>query len=136
MRKISFALGLLPLSMSFLAFADPAAQIRIEHPGDTALSEESPGKFVYKSFPGLAHLYVYDKDSPGKSECNEGCDSAWRPLLVSAGETSTKVGDWSILRRADGRRQWAYKGMPVYLRFHDLPPDDDTEKQGFHLLVP
>lgn len=129
-------LCLLLASVSHPALADPAVAIKMEHPGDTALSEDSPGKFVYKSFPALTRLYVYDKDPPGKSACNEGCSSAWPPLLVSGGETKDAVGDWTVIQRASGIRQWAYKNKPVYTRFHDMAPDAETEKEGFHLLKP
>jgi predicted lipoprotein with Yx(FWY)xxD motif len=110
--------------------------IKLEHPGDTALSEDEPGKYVYKSFPTLLRLYVFDKDRPGKSTCNDGCASAWPPLLVSASEKGPRIGDWTIVVRDDGVRQWAYKGRPVYTRYHDFDPDADTEKEGFHALKP
>ena len=109
--------------------------IKLDHPGDTALTEDSPGKFVYKSFPGLERLYMYDRDRAGQSNCNDDCTSPWPPLLVSAREKGP-VGDWTIINRADGTRQWAYKKMPVYTRYHDFPPDEDTAKEGFHLLTP
>ena len=59
--------------------ADPPkpATIKLEHPGDAALSEDKPGVYVYKSFPSLTRLYVNEKDPPGKSICNSGCSSAW-----------------------------------------------------------
>jgi predicted lipoprotein with Yx(FWY)xxD motif len=136
MRKMTLALCLLLASVSCYALADPAAAIKMEHPGDAALSEESPGKFVYKSFPALTRLYVYDKDPPGRSACDEGCSSAWPPLLVSAVETKGRIGDWTVIQRAGGAKQWAYKNKPVYTRFHDMAPDADTEKEGFHLLKP
>jgi len=136
MRKTTGILFPLLAAISYHVIADNEAPIKMEHPGDTALSQAEAGKFVYKSFPALTRLYVYDKDSPGKSECNSGCSSAWPPLLVSAGETKGQVGDWSIIQRADGRRQWAYKNQPVYTRYHDMAPDKETEKEGFHLLKP
>ena len=123
------------LLLSLGAIASQPEAIKLEHPGDTALSEDSPGKYVYKSFPTLFRLYVYDKDGAEKSNCNSGCASAWPPLRVSASEKSP-VGDWSIIQRDDGSRQWAYKQHPVYVRFHDIDPDPDSEKEGFHLLVP
>jgi predicted lipoprotein with Yx(FWY)xxD motif len=111
--------------------------MKLEHPGDTALSQEEPGHWVYKSFPGLARLYTYDKDGVSVSRCTEGCASAWPPLLASVGETGEKVGDWTIIGRDDGRRQWAYKGHPVYTRYHDLQEDDQAlAAEGFHLLTP
>src|SRR5262249_49923744 len=108
---------------------------KLEHPQDAALTEEAPGQFVYRSFPASLRLYVYDKDRPGKSACSGVCASAWPPLRVSAGEKGP-VGDWTIIVREDGIRQWAYKNKPVYTRFHDLDLDPDSEKEGFHALRP
>lgn len=129
------------LCLAATAMAVPAAEpdsspARKEHPGDTALSQDAAGKYEYKSFPGLAFLYVYDGDTPGKSNCNIECASEWRPLLVSGDESTEQVGDWTVITREDGERQWAYKDRPAYTRYHNLPPDPDSEKRGFHLLEP
>jgi predicted lipoprotein with Yx(FWY)xxD motif len=113
------------------------AGIKMEHPGDTALSEEGSGNWVYKSFPGLGHLYIHDGDGKLVSRCNEGCASAWPPLRASIGKVGEQVGDWTIIARDDGGRQWAYKGHPVYTRFHDLQEDAQSlAAEGFHLLTP
>jgi predicted lipoprotein with Yx(FWY)xxD motif len=56
--------------------------------------------------------------------------------LVSENEKRQQIGDWSVIKRDDGRAQWAYKSRPVYIRFHDIDPDSNSEKEGFHLLVP
>lgn len=109
--------------------------VKFEHPADAALMEESPGHLAYRSFPASMRLYTYDKDLPGKSTCAEVCASAWRPLAVSSEETGP-VGDWTVVLRADGQHQWAYKKKPVYTRYHDMAPDADSEKEGFHLLRP
>jgi predicted lipoprotein with Yx(FWY)xxD motif len=111
--------------------------MKLEHPGDTALSQEDSGNWVYKSFPGLTHLYIYDADGLSVSHCTEGCASAWPPLLATIGKTGEKVGDWTVIARDDGARQWAYKGHPVYTRFHDLQEDPQSlAAEGFHLLTP
>ncbi len=138
MRLISTTLW---LSLAVTALAASAAEhdssaVKEEHPGDTALSQDEDGNFQYKSFPALATLFVYDGDTPGKSNCNTGCLSAWLPLLVSGGEKVQKVGDWVAITRDDGKKQWAYKGQPVYMRYHNMPPDEGSEKQGFHMLKP
>jgi predicted lipoprotein with Yx(FWY)xxD motif len=113
------------------------AGMKLEHPGDTALSQDNSGAWVYKSFPGLTRLYIYDGDGVAASRCTEGCASAWPPLLATIGESGEKVGDWTIIVRDDGRRQWAYKGHPVYTRFHDLEEDSQSlAAEGFHLLTP
>ena len=113
------------------------AGIKLEHPGDTALSQEASGAWVYKSFPGLARLYIHDGDGSSISRCTEGCASAWPPLLATSEKVGEEVGDWIVIARDDGRRQWAYKGHPAYIRFHDLEEDDQSlGAEGFHRLTP
>ena len=109
---------------------------KAEHPGDTALSQDEHGNWRFRSFPALATLYVYDKDVPGKSNCGAPCTSAWAPFLASNAE-SEPVGDWTLIARPDGRHHWAYKGRPVYLRYHDMPATSgNIERQGFSKLEP
>ncbi len=57
-------------------------------------------------------LYTYDKDAPGKSDCTLLCAAAWPPLMVKKGEKA--AAGWSIVSRANGGEQWAYKGAPLY----------------------
>jgi len=75
-------------------------------------------------------LYVFDKDaaSSGKSVCNGPCATNWPPLLAS--EKDQARGDWSVVGRDDGRRQWAYKGRPLYTWSKDQKPGD-TSGDGF-----
>jgi hypothetical protein len=109
---------------------------KAEHPGDTALSQDAKGHWQFRSFPALATLYVYDKDTPGKSNCGAPCSSAWAPFLASSTEHKP-IGDWTLIARPDGRHQWAYKGQPIYLRYHDLPADEgNTTREGFSKLEP
>ena len=71
-------------------------------------------------------LYTFDKDKdvPGKSACNGACAENWPPLKASA--SSQPTGDWTIVARDDGTKQWAYKGKPVYLWVKDKKPGDKT----------
>ncbi len=145
MRPVTVLLAIACLSTVAVAAEDtePKATadyalppFKAEHPGDTALSQDANGKWRFRSFPGLATLYIHDKDTPGKSNCGAPCTSAWAPLLASSTENKT-VGDWTLIPRPDGRHQWAYKGHPVYLRYHDLPADEgNIQRQGFRPLEP
>ncbi len=88
--------------------------------------------------PNGMTLYVFDKDvGDGKSNCNGPCATNWPPLL--AGETDKGTGDYSIVTRADGRKQWAFKGKPLYYWVKDTKPGDRTG-DGFnkvwHLAKP
>lgn len=71
-------------------------------------------------------LYTFDKDAAGsgKSECNGPCATNWPPLLAAA--DAQPSGDYTIITRNDGTRQWAYKGKPLYLWIKDTKPGDRT----------
>jgi predicted lipoprotein with Yx(FWY)xxD motif len=67
-------------------------------------------------------LYTYDKDSPGKSNCNDICATFWPPVI--AGDDAKPTGDFTIITRGSGSKQWAYKGMPLYTYLEDSQPGD------------
>ena len=107
----------------------------LEHPGQVALVESAAG-WRYVHFPTNLRLYTFDQDSDNKSACNLGCSSVWPPLV--APDDAKPIGDWTVFMREDGRRQWAYKGRPVYLRYHDSPsrPAGDGVDGLWHFLDP
>ncbi|KGH21591.1 hypothetical protein [Comamonas thiooxydans] len=76
--------------------------------------------------PNQMTLYVFDKDAAGsgKSVCNGGCATNWPPLMVAASAAAS--GDWSVVSRDDGGKQWAYKGRPLYFWSKDAKPGDKT----------
>ncbi|MBU3621812.1 hypothetical protein [Polynucleobacter sp. CS-Odin-A6] len=69
-------------------------------------------------------LYTFDGDQAGsgKSTCNGDCANNWPPLLVDANATS--YGDYSIITRDDGKKQFAFKGKPLYFFLMDKKADD------------
>jgi predicted lipoprotein with Yx(FWY)xxD motif len=69
-------------------------------------------------------LYTFDKDAGGKSACNGPCAALWPPVTAAADAKDS--GDWTVITRDDGGRQWAYKGKPVYLWAKDTKPGDKT----------
>lgn len=138
MRQIASALlasAVLAMAAG-LAVAADEEPANLEHPGEVALVKDPELGWVYRHFPSGLRLYVYDKDSPGKSACNVGCDTRWIPLLAPANAKPT--GDWTLLTRESGRQQWAYKGRPVYTLIHDSPssPAGDGVDGVWHLLEP
>ena len=36
------------------------------------------------------------------------------------------TGDWTVVTRDDGSKQWAYKGKPLYAWSKDTKPGDKT----------
>jgi predicted lipoprotein with Yx(FWY)xxD motif len=62
-------------------------------------------------------LYLFKKDSRGKSACTGACAQFWPPLRASgaptagSGVSASKLG---TIRRSDGKPQVTYKGHPLY----------------------
>jgi predicted lipoprotein with Yx(FWY)xxD motif len=74
--------------------------------------------------PNGMTLYTFDKDmaGSGKSVCNGQCAINWPPLM--AGDMDQASGDYSIITRDDGKKQWAFKGKPLYYWVKDSKPGD------------
>jgi predicted lipoprotein with Yx(FWY)xxD motif len=76
-------------------------------------------------------LYTFDKDpvGAGKSVCNGPCAKNWPPLM--AGPDAKGRGEFSVVSRDDGTKQWAHDGKPLYLWIKDAKPGDKTG-EGFN----
>jgi predicted lipoprotein with Yx(FWY)xxD motif len=125
MKKMTLSLAAL-LVLSLPAFAQMA-------PAKTA--DTSKGKALVDA-KGMT-LYVFDKDAAGKSNCNGPCATNWPPLMAMGDAKAS--GDWSIVTRDDGGKQWAYKGKPLYAWAKDAKAGDVTG-DGFnnvwHIAAP
>lgn len=69
-------------------------------------------------------LYTFTKDMAGVSNCYDDCAKNWPPLMAAA--DAKPMGDWTIVTRKDGTRQWAYEGVPLYTWIKDTKPGDAT----------
>ncbi len=92
----------------------------------TGASAQAPAKATDGMLTNAAGmtLYPFDKDAGGKSACNGPCAANWPPL--AAGADAKASGDWSVVTRDDGAKQWAYKSKPLYLWSKDQKPGDKT----------
>lgn len=86
-------------------------------------------------------LYIFDKDTPGTSNCTGACAEKWPPLMAVSG--AEPQGEFGIITRPDagmyGGKQWTYKGMPLYTWVNDTAPGDvtgDGVKGVWHLARP
>ena len=80
-------------------------------------------------------LYTFDKDSGGKSMCNDDCAKNWPPLMATPSDKAE--GKWTPIKRDDGEMQWAYDGKPVYTFVKDKAPGDmtgDKMKDVWHVV--
>ena len=89
------------------------------------LSEkDGVGKFLTDA-NGMT-LYIFKKDSPGKSACAGPCVEKW-PLYFRekvAVPEGVKGGDFGTITREDGKKQTTYKGWPLYYFEGDKAPGD------------
>ena len=68
-------------------------------------------------------LYTWDNDKEAnKSSCNGMCLMNWPALKADA--AAKDMGDWKVITRDDGSKQWAYKGKPLYYFVMDAAAGD------------
>ena len=112
----------LALTAAFAALALMAACASTESSGPAKVGDSGLGKVLTDS-KGMT-LYTFDRDAPGKSNCNGQCAQNWPPLLAAADAKPT--GEWSVVTRGDGPNMWAYKGKPLYTWVKDTKAGDTT----------
>ena len=74
-------------------------------------------------------LYTYTKDKPGISSCTGPCASVWPPLKVTGTPTygpGLSASTFTTITRADGTKQLAANGKPLYLFSGDTAPGQTT----------
>jgi len=113
MRKALIPIITAAVTVTTVAFAQMAP---------TKTGDSAKGK-VLTNESGMT-LYVFDKDSGGKSACNGPCAGNWPPLMATA--AAMAMGDYTVVSRDDGSKQWAYKGKPLYTWKNDKKPGDIT----------
>ena len=107
------------VSFKALLLAAAVALPSMAFAADPAMEKDG----MYTDHKGMT-LYTFAKDSAGKSMCNDKCATNWPPLMAEAGDKS--MGDWTVIKRDDGKMQWAYQGMPLYTFVMDKKAGDMT----------
>ena len=106
---ISLSAAVLALSASLSFAAEPAMEM-----------DSSMGK-IYTDAKSMT-LYTFDKDEAGKSNCYDQCAVNWPPYLAAA--DAMAEGEWTVIDRTDGTKQWAYEGKPLYYFIQDKAAGD------------
>lgn len=79
------------------------ANVRLRRSGDEEILTDERG-FA---------LYTTDEDAlPNESRCVDACAKAWPPLAVPA--DAQAIGEFTVVTRPDGSKQWAFRGKPLY----------------------
>ncbi|WP_085579080.1 MULTISPECIES: hypothetical protein [unclassified Pseudomonas] len=80
-------------------------------------------------------VYTFDKDAGGKSMCNDKCAENWPPMMAPAGAKAE--GKWTVIKRDDGKMQYAYDGKPLYTFKMDQKAGDmmgDGKMDAWHVV--
>lgn len=119
MKHLALAIALTAAALGGCATTTPSAP-----------AQTSQGMLVG---PNGMTLYTFDKDmaGSGKSVCNGACATNWPPLAAKEGDSMS--GDFGVITRDDGKKQWAFKGKPLYFWVKDSKPGDTTG-EGFNGL--
>ena len=106
-------------------------------PAGVQARKADSGTVILADAKGMT-LYTSDKDMKGMSTCTGQCAMNWPPLAAAA--DAKPMGEWTVITRDDGSKQWAYKGKPLYTFVKDTKPGDTTGdgagKGNWHLIMP
>lgn len=104
----------------------PGITMQLASRGPRGRGSSAP-QVVFADAKGMT-LYTYARDMVGGggkqavAACVGDCARSWQPAL--AAHDAGVATDWSVLRRADGSRQWCYRGAPLYSFSGDEMPGD------------
>ncbi len=77
-------------------------------------------------------VYTWDGDEPDKSNCHGACVEQWAPVV--AGALAVPQGEWKIIERSPGVKQWSFRGKPLYTHVADrrLRSLEGSDTPGWH----
>ena len=89
----------------------PVSALRNGSLGDRANGPSNCTDEILRTEVGFMSPYPAGLILPYADE-GVSCIQAWLPVTASA--DAVEVGNWSLAERADGSKQWAYDGFPLY----------------------
>ncbi len=104
--------------------ADPRGRSLYTSGGDRKPGESACQDGLYTHARGAGSM-SYELPEPHK---RPACSATWPPYLAEA--DALPVGDFTLVRRDTGARQWAYKGKPLYTYIHDRQPGELNGMDG------
>ena len=125
------------IAISGLGLVMSAATTSADSHGNKFVHSRAFKGQIYVMYQDHMSLYTYDGDQSGVSNCNDECATNWIPAVLDA---RTGLGEnYSLIKRADGKMQAAFRGMPLYLYSEDRMPGDingDGVDSVWHLARP
>ncbi|HSX40013.1 MAG TPA: hypothetical protein VLF68_00160 [Candidatus Saccharimonadales bacterium] len=118
------------------AVATPTSSATVSA-ASVVMTKTNTAKGDYLTDPKGMTIYIFDKDQSGVSNCSGNCATVWPPYIVGA--QTALPANVTIIKRADGSMQYAYKGMPLYYYQKDAQAGDvmgDGVNGTWHLVKP
>ena len=120
------ALLALPAALPAQAASNAALDTQATPPGITLQPAQGPIRVPgARIIPGTP-LFLADEAGRtlyvGAADCAADCAAKWQALDATA--AAVALGDFAPLARADGKRQWSYRGKPLYRSAADQQPGD------------
>jgi len=112
---------ILAVSLPLLACGDNKPAMMVKPAAEPAhrVMETAAGR-VLATNRGMT-LYTFASDALfGMSMCSDACARNWPPLIAL--DDALPTGKWTVVQRADGLKQWAYGGKPLYGWHEDKIP--------------
>jgi predicted lipoprotein with Yx(FWY)xxD motif len=111
-----------PVNAASVTRSSPQPTIRVRRTGLGKVLVDSRGRT----------LYLFKKDTAGKSRCSGSCAVNWPPLLATGRPTAgtgIKASKLATTKRSDGKTQVVYNRHPLYRFIGDSKPGN-TNGQG------
>lgn len=99
----------------------------IAMPNGVAIQEVEDAGGLALVDAGGRTLYAFEGRGSARAVANQvvaagSADREWKPLIAPA--LAQTMGQWSVITRSDGIRQWAFRGKPLATFAGDLSPGD------------
>jgi predicted lipoprotein with Yx(FWY)xxD motif len=122
-------LGLLVAGALTLAAAPVAMSLATASPKPPAVKVKNRtfGNILQSKNRLPLYYWNVEKRAGGRIRCTGDCARVWPPLVVKS-RKAVKArlpgvkGRFGVIRRADGRLQVTFRGLPLYA-YHDDPPN-------------
>jgi predicted lipoprotein with Yx(FWY)xxD motif len=124
----AFVLVIAALTATLLAapsaLSSPAA---LPKPPAVKVKDDRFGPILQSKNRLPLYYWSVEKQAGGKIRCTGECARVWPPLVVKsrsavAARLPGVKGRFGVVRRADGRLQVTFRGLPLYA-YHDDPPN-------------
>jgi predicted lipoprotein with Yx(FWY)xxD motif len=115
----AIALLAAPVSMSLADTNPKPPAVKVKNP--------SFGNILQSKNNLPLYYWSVEKRAGGKIRCTGACARVWPPLVVKSRTAVPPTmrgvkGKFGVVKRADGRLQVTFRGLPLYA-YHDDPPN-------------